>query len=65
MSDIPETWAGPQIGAEEAEGIKAVSRVVNDLRRQMSPSPRLGVTAEHSIEDPFAGQITVSIQLDR
>lgn len=65
MSDTPETWAGPQIDAEEVEEIRAVSRVVDDLRRQMNPAERLGVATEHSIEDPFTGQITVTVRLDR
>jgi hypothetical protein len=65
VGDTPETWAGPQVGAEEAEEIKAISYIVNDLRRQMNPGPRFGVATEHSLEDPFTGQITVSIRLDR
>lgn len=64
MNDTPETWTGPQIGADEAEEIKRVNRLVSGLRRQMNPSPRLGVAMEHSIEDPSTGAITVSVRLD-
>jgi hypothetical protein len=62
--DTPETWPGPSIDPAEADEIRQVNRYVNDLRRQMSPGERLGVATEHSIEDPFTGDITVTVRLD-
>jgi len=48
---------------EEEEAIKRVNRLAHDLHRQMNPSPVIGYATEHSIEDPFTGQITVSVRL--
>jgi hypothetical protein len=64
MDDTPEAWPGPSVDPAEAEEITRTGRISNDLRRQMNPSPRLGVATEDSIEDPFTGQITVTVQLD-
>lgn len=65
MTNTPDDEPDPQISFEAAEEIKALSRIVGDLHRQMNPSPRLGVATEHSIEDPFTGEITVTVRLDR
>jgi hypothetical protein len=57
--DAPESC----LSFEEEEEIKHVNRIVHDLHRQMNPSPIIGYATEHSIEDPFTGDITVTVQL--
>lgn len=59
MDDAPE----PRLSFEEEEELKRIGRIGRDIHRQMNPSPILGIATEHSIEDPFTGEITVSVRL--
>lgn len=59
MDRAPEPW----ITFAEEEEIKRVNRLAGEIHRQANPSPLLGYATEHSIEDPFTGEITVSLRL--
>lgn len=48
---------------EEEEEIRRINRLAHEIHRQVNPSPIIGTAVENSIEDPFTGQITVTIQL--
>jgi hypothetical protein len=61
-----EQASAEAVRMEEARWTNQVARRALDRlsAADVNPSEQLGVALEHSIEDPFTGEITVSVQLD-
>ncbi len=58
LDDVPE----PRLDPAEEEAERRFGRTMREIVRQLHPSPPLGYATEHSIEDPFTGEITVTFR---
>ncbi len=63
MTDPMDQAPPSPLTFEEEEEIKRISRLAHEVHRQANPSPLVGHATEHSIEDPFTGQITVQVRI--
>ncbi|MFG2046097.1 hypothetical protein ACGFIW_01535 [Micromonospora sp. NPDC048935] len=53
----------PRLPQAEEDELKLVGEVAWRIHRAVNPSPVVGHATEHSIEDPFTGEVTVTMRL--
>jgi hypothetical protein len=63
MTDPMDQGPPTPLTFEEEEEVKRTARLAHEIHRQANPSPLVGYATEHSIEDPFTGQITVQVRI--